>query len=370
MTMLHFCRLALGVLVLCGGLALAGCREQPRQSAPPAASGPQALVWPQDKAYTGAYVDFGEAEDKMTLEAIDGFEKLVGKKQGVIAFSSFWGEQSFPVRNLEMLSRHGALPLIFWSPWDRPYAEQRPPDRFSLQAIVDGKWDRYIDQWAEGAKAFGQPMLVSWGLEMNGTWFPWSGYHYGGGTMIPDSAPPRYQGPELYRQAFRHVVDRVRAQGVTNILWGFHVNHTTYPAEAWNSFASYYPGDSYVDWLGMSVYGMMFQKQGWVDFATVMDGAYRELCAIHPSKPLVLAEWGVAEFPGRGSKAAWVSEVFTGMPGKYGRVRAAVYWHERWQNADKSYSNLRVHSSPESLEAYRQGVASPYWLDRPVYRSR
>lgn len=351
-------------------LVLAGCGEQPQKSAPKQAAGPQVLVWPEDKAYTGAYVDFGEAEDKMTIEAIDQFEKMVGKKQAVIAFSSFWGEQSFPVKNLEMLSRHGSLPMIFWSPWDRPYAESRPPDRFSLRAIVAGKWDGYIDRWADGAKAFGMPMLVSWGLEMNGTWFPWSGYHYGGGKLIPGKEQPRYEGPDLYKRAYRYVVDRVRARGATNILWGFHVNHTTYPAEPWNDFASYYPGDEYVDWLAMSVYGMMFKYQGWASFADVADKAYDELCAIHPDKPVVFAEWGVAEFPGIGSKADWIREVFAGIPGKYPRVRAAVYWHERWQNADKSYSNLRVHSSPESLQAYREGVASPHWLDRPVYRPR
>jgi hypothetical protein len=36
------------------------------------------------------------------------------------------------------------------------------------------------------------------------------------------------------------------------------------------------------------------------------------------------------------------------------KFKAALYWHERWQNADGSYSNLRVNSSVESLNAYRE----------------
>ena len=44
-----------------------------------------------------------------------------------------------------------------------------------------------------------------------------------------------------------------------------------------------------------------------------------------------------------------------------------MFWHERWQNKDESYSNLRVQSSPGSLKAYREGVANPFWLDRPVF---
>jgi hypothetical protein len=51
----------------------------------------------------------------------------------------------------------------------------------------------------------------------------------------------------------------------------------------------------------------------------------------------------------------------------YPRLKAAVFWHERWQNADGSYSNLRVNSSPGSLKAYREGVADPFWLGRPEW---
>ncbi|HSR36559.1 MAG TPA: glycosyl hydrolase, partial [Desulfurivibrionaceae bacterium] len=174
----------------------------------------------------------------------------------------------------------------------------------------------------------------------------------------------------LYKKAYKHVVDRVRARGVTNILWGFHVNHTTFPNLPWNRMALYYPGPEYVDWIGMSTYGMQNNKQGWCPFTEVNEGAYRELGAVDTTKPMVLAEWGVGEFPNHGSKAEWIRSAFDLLQHRYSRIRAAVYWHERWQNADKSYSNLRVNSSPEALQAYRESVASPYWLDRPIYKPR
>src|SRR3954471_9777539 len=79
------------------------------------ATGPAAGVM------TGAYIDFGEKEDDVTLEKIEEFEQLVGKHQAIIASSSFWGEQTFPTENVKLVARHGSLPLVFWSPWDRPY---------------------------------------------------------------------------------------------------------------------------------------------------------------------------------------------------------------------------------------------------------
>ena len=130
--------------------------------------------------------------------------------------------------------------------------------------------------------------------------------------------------------------------------------------------ANYYPGTAYVDWLGLSVYGKIALSEGWPSFADVMEGPYKELCRIDADKPIFVAEWGVGEFPPE-DKAAFIAGAFTTLKNRYQRVRAAVYWHERWENKDGSYSNLRVNSSPEALEAYRSGIADPYWIDHPRF---
>ena len=138
-------------------------------------------------------MDFGDEEDDVTLETIEDFEQMVGKHQAIIASSSYWGEQNFPVDNLNVIWRHGSLPLVFWSPWDKPYQEDHGPDKFSLTEILAGKWDAYIDMWADAARSFGHPMIVVFGVEMNGTWFPWSGAYYGGAEWDKDQN--NWKGP-------------------------------------------------------------------------------------------------------------------------------------------------------------------------------
>src|ERR1700741_892328 len=107
-------------LVVCSAasiFAVASCKRSepaPRMEVDP--SGPVEVVIPERGAYTGAFMDFGDAEDDVTLEMIEDFETLVGKHQAIIASSSYWGEQSFPVDNLNVIWRHGSLPLVFWSP--------------------------------------------------------------------------------------------------------------------------------------------------------------------------------------------------------------------------------------------------------------
>ena len=321
-----------------------------------------ALLIPTQGAYNGAYGDFGSNEDRVTFEAIEDFATLVGKRQAIIAFGNNWGRGRFPSEQVHIIHNVGAVPLILWYP--RETSDEIPKTQFDLDSISAGRWDPYLDAWGQAAKAAGGPILVSWGLEMNGDWYPWSGIDHGGGTPIPGSHPPRYQGPDAYQKAYRHVVDRVRAMGADNIAWVFHVNSISFPPEPWNAIAQYYPGQDYADWIGMSAYGKQFPDPSWAPVDEALTKPYAELAAVDPSKPIIVAEWGVGEFPQQGSKAEWIREAMSAMR-QMPRLKGAVFWHERWQNPDLSYSNLRVNSSLEALTAYRTAIADPFWLDRP-----
>jgi len=352
------------------GLPLAGCYKRGAAEVDP--NSPVEVVVPEHGAYTGAYMDFGDEEDDVSLEVIEDFEQMVGKHQAIIASSSYWGEQSFPTANLNVIWRHGSLPLLFWSPWDKPYEQDRGPDRFSLFEILNGKWNDYIDRWGDAGRQFGHPMVVVFGVEMNDTWFPWSGNYYGGNEW--DNEHHNWKGPETFRNAFRYVVERVRARGATNIKWMFHTNNYPYPYETWNSAAAYYPGSDYVDWLGLSVYGQQFKDEPNPDIPSLADWPYQEMCGLDPKKPIMIAEWGTGEFPYPHDqpglhKPAWIKQGLELFRTRYPRIKAAVYWHERWQNEDESYSNLRVNSSVESLQAYRDGVANPDWLGNLILRA-
>ena len=347
---------------------------------PPATQPGQILAVPEHGIYTGAFIEFGDREDDVTLERIEGFETLVGKQQAIIASSSYWGEQSFPSANARMIARHGSVPLIFWSPWDRPYIEGRGPDQYSLTRILAGEHDAYIDAWGDAAKQHGGPLLVSFCNEMNGSWFPWSGVLYGGGNVVPGDGPRRFEGPELFKKVWRHVVDRVRARGAANVAWVFHVMDYCDPLDHWNMAAEYYPGSAYVDWMGFSLYGIQFPSdEEWAPFFDLFDWPYTELTRIDADKPIMLCEWGVGEFPKKGDKGQWIRDGFRIMADekKYPRLKAAVYWNERWQNSDTDagqqakenagkFSDLRVNSSPGAVEAYRQGVASQFFVADPV----
>lgn len=355
--------LALATSGLASGLAPAA----PSPAAPaPAATPVLKLAVPKEGAYSGAYIDLGEREDRLTLEGLERFTALAGKPLALVALSSDWGNESFPDRQLRIVANYGAVPLVFWSPWDRLPRAGAPAGerRFTFDSILAGRWNGYIDFWASRARAYGHPMLVAWGLEMNGNWFPWSGVLNGGTRPVP-GCDGCFAGPETFKKTYRYVVDRVRARGASNVVWVWHTNNVSVPNDPWNDMASYYPGSGYVDWLGLSAYGTQFNDEGWIPVERAIKGHYDEICAIDPTKPVMLAEWGVGEMPKLGNKAQWLDEFFATVPKDYPRLGAAVIWHERWQNSDRSVSNLRINSSPEALEAFRRGISGPQWLARP-----
>ena len=88
--------LFVAVLLFC--TPLAGCRHE--ETVTTRDDGPKKLMLQGAGAYTGAYVDFGEGEDDVTFDALTAFEQMTGKHLAIVAFGSFWGEQSFPVKTV------------------------------------------------------------------------------------------------------------------------------------------------------------------------------------------------------------------------------------------------------------------------------
>ena len=72
------------------------------------------------------------------------------------------------------------------------------------------------------------------------------------------------------------------------------MNASSSPEESWNEIKHYYPGDDYIDWFGVSVYGPQTKEDPYVSFSEIMDKVYPELTKIS-NKPIAILEWGITE---------------------------------------------------------------------------
>ena len=74
----------------------------------------------------------------------------------------------------------GIVPFIRMMP-RTDFQEGKREPIYTLQRIIEGKFDDELKVWANDAKNMHFPILVEFGPEMNGDWFPWSGIINGGG---------------------------------------------------------------------------------------------------------------------------------------------------------------------------------------------
>jgi hypothetical protein len=287
------------------------------------------------------YSTMNGREHGVTPADIAAYEKAVGKKTAWVFFSDFWFEgRRFPTERCRWVSKLGKVPYIRLMLRSSDLQE-RPDPPYALKNILAGKFDADLRRWARGAKAFGSPLLVEWGTECNGWWFPWNGKWNGAGRLDGFGDPKKPDGPERFVAAFRHIVELMRAEGAENITWVWHPDSEDNPETSWNRLENYYPGDAYVDWIGLSCYGPLSPIDRWGEsFSPKLDPAYRRLTVLAPSKPVIVSEFGCALRHYRFRADRWAEAALTDLfKPRWPRIIGFCWWNETWENDDNPRHN-------------------------------
>lgn len=323
--------------------------------------------------YHAAFPEFGGPENRVSAQRIRSFERLARKRIAWAYFSNNWfdGGISFPTKNTKRVIRAGRVPFIRMmarTGWSSP-----PDPNYSMESLADGSWDPELIRWCDKAAQIQSPLLVEFGTEVNGDWFPWNGRWNGGGETTGYGDPSQPDGPESFIDAYRRIITTCRARGADNITWFYHADVGSSPNVSWNKTWSYYPGDSYIDWIGLSDYGALRSGGWWASFRSRMDRALPPLINhIGRDKPFAVLEFGAAEqFKDRGAKPRWIRRAFSDLLSRrWPEIRAVAWWDEAWRNGDGSLSDLHIDSSRRSLRAYRRAVRSPKLTGRARFESR
>lgn len=217
----------------------------------------------------------------------------------------------------------GTIPLISW--WGTNHAP-----------ILNGSQDALIIRAADTLAALKQPVFVRWAWEMNGNWYRWDGSHNG-------------NNPDGYVRAWRHLHDIFLQRKAVNVAWVWAPNIENVPAASWNDMQNYYPGDDYVDWIGLSAYGTARNLPGTL-FQDFVD-------RFKVRKPIMIAETGIEEHGGT-VKADWITALHQWL--LLNPAVGAVVWFDT--DDDRSNpQNWRIDSSPSSLAAFKAMSDDPHF---------
>lgn len=233
------------------------------------------------------------------------------------------------VAGLTALSRAGRLPMVTLEPYD---ATAPTADPYPLAAIAAGQFDTVLRQHAQDLAAVGAPVAVRFAHEMNGAWYPW-GQGVNGNT------------PATFLAAWRHVHDLFTAAGASRVVWTWAPN--LIDGAPTQDLAALYPGDAYVDWVGLS---------GYFDEVTdTYQALYRptltQLDRVAPGKPIYIAETAVLPGP---TRPAMIHDLVTGLLGT--RRLVGFTWLERVTRLD-----WRLSDDPAAAAAMARELAGGWF---------
>ena len=278
---------------------------------PPAAPPAKPVVLP---VKPGSYLGVYEPRVPDSYAGVSAFTTATGVRPDLVVYYSGWREP-FRASFAATAAKNGAVPLV-----------QMEPDGASLAAIASGSYDSYLSSYAEAVRAYRRPVIVSFGHEMNGSWYPWG---------------DRHTSPAVFVAAWRHIVTLFRTVGARNVTWLWTVNVISDVAGGKIAGpAPWWPGSSYVNWVGID--GYYFQS-AW-KFAPLFGSTVVAVRAL-TNDPILIAETAASPAVGQPEK---ITDLFTGVR-TYGLLGFV------WFNTVGS-RNWRL-SSPAAIAAFRRDAA-------------
>lgn len=151
----------------------------------------------------------------------------------------------------------------------------------SIEIGARGGYDSHFRMLAQTLVSAGQgDVVVRPGWEANGAWYRWSAA----------------SDPLAYVDYFRHIVTAMRRVSGAQFRFDWSISMGSAAVAA----SVIYPGDSYVDYIGMDVYDQYWGEGGsdpavrWKAYLTQRYGLrWHRAFAISHGKPMTLSEWGV-----------------------------------------------------------------------------
>ncbi len=331
----------------------------PTNTAP---SGPTAVTTPtlaSIKNPTSRYFGLYTARSPFSFSEFNQDAVDVRQQPNVAGYFQGW-DQGFRADAVQASWAKGDLPFMTWESQSST-AGNNAADQptYSLENIISGNFDAYLAKYADDIVSNDQPLAIRLDQEMNATWYPWS-EDDGHGDSVNGNSPGQY------RTMWQHVWNVFQTEGANKyVAWVWspnRINQLTASHKTLDYLTNLYPGDQYVDFVGMSGYERLAtagNKQDTTFTDTFADtlGQLRKLT----SKKIILSEVGAAEVgPSGGSiKPAWITSFFDGLADPRNSDIVGFSWFSETVTTSSNGSTItndwRLNSTAASTQAFAAG---------------
>lgn len=243
----------------------------------------------------------------------------------------------FAAMRREIIAQHqrGGVVTLSWhcrnlvngkTSWD--------PEGGETAKLLDGKDSTKLDSAIVSVANFIASLKTKKGVvpvifrpwhEMNGDWFWWGG---------------KNTTTELYRRLYCHIHDRLQKLCPGQIVWAFSPNLGA------KSMEDYYPGDAYVDLVGIDIYD--FDDNASAYTANVRQGLDMiTTFAKKHHKIAAFTETGCQQLP----QQQWFTQTLLPLISRY-RISYVLLWRNAWDNPKELYTSYRGHDTEADFKAF------------------
>lgn len=285
----------------------------------------------QIEAASGKY--FGVTADNVpgSAPAFTAVAKSASVAPNMVEYYVNW-TQDFSSTDVYDAYSEGALPVITWEPFAGGTTGHTILDQpaYALSTIIDGSHDAYITRYAEAVKAAKVPIAIRFMHEMNGNWYPWS-------PGVNGNSEPQYVA------AWKHVWTLFHQVGATNVIWIWAPN-VLRGAQNTIHLVDVYPGDQYVDWIGMSAY------EDYESTASALLNPTIKAIRRFTQKDLLITETGAQP---NSNKVAWIADFLAWLPQQSNVI--GFIWNEYSEQAG-ARAHWGYDDDAASLSAFHAGI--------------
>lgn len=294
---------------------------------------------PENGMYIGAFVEKDSGVENKKNLRFEEFNKLTGKQHAVFFTYHKYGADFNSTWTSYVKDAGGAIHLAL------------QPE----QGLAMVKDDATLRKFARDAQAAGVPIFLRFAGEMNGNWVKW------------------YGNPELYIEKFR-LVAKVMKEEAPNVamVWSPAANPK-------RNIHDYYPGDDYVDWIGLSLYSVKYfngDVKSPADQVNPLDSLDYVYQAYADRKPIMISEFGATHYSKAGNTDATnfsitkMNMLYHGAKLKYPRLKGINWFSINTltdsHNAERTLNNFSLTENTTVLNAYKQMIKDPYYLGSVV----
>jgi len=290
---------------------------------------------PENGMYIGAFIEKDSGVEAEKGEKYKAFNEQTGKQHAIYFNYHRYGANFPHVWASQVKAAGGAIHLAV------------QPEG-GLSEVKD---DASLRKFAKDAQAAGVPIFLRFASEMNGSWVKWSG------------------DPKLYIEKFR-LVSKVMKEEAPNVamVWSPAANPK-------RNIHDYYPGDEYVDWVGLSIYSVKFfngDVNSPADQVNPLDSLDYVYQAYADRKPIMVSEYGATHFSKAGNTSTVnfaitkMNMLYHGAKLKYPRLKNINWFSLNTltdsHSAERSLNNFSLTENSSLFNAYKAMIKDPYYL--------